>query len=121
MEVTSGITNAMFTVNGIVYTKHYKVDSRYSKMDPIVCFIPNVVSAAPSKSPTSSPTVSSLAVVQAVQVPFLFTDTAFVVVYIFPCEAIHILKSIIFDAFFIVIFFCFLLTAYQWYFSRHSK
>ena len=68
VEVTSGIESKMYTVNGIVYTRHRNVDSRYSKMDPIVCFTPNTVSAIPSVLPTSAPTSKTVAFIRAVQV-----------------------------------------------------
>lgn len=68
VEVISGVESGTYTVNGIVYTRHENVDSRYSKMDPIVCFTANTVSAAPSVPPTSAPTTKFTVIIQALQV-----------------------------------------------------
>ena len=88
VEVTSGVEKGIYTVNGIIYTRHEKVDSRYSKMDPIVCFTPNTVSAIPSVLPTSAPTLKTVAFIQAIQVQlnliplriFIFIFNVFIIV-----------------------------------------
>ena len=49
----TGIPTQTFVVDGVSYTQTNRLDSRYPDMIPIICFQPNLVSTAPSASPSS--------------------------------------------------------------------
>ena len=49
----TGTPSQTFVVDGVMYTQTSRLDSRYLNMIPIVCFQPNLVSTAPSASPST--------------------------------------------------------------------